>query len=318
MLSCIFSFQEWPLKSKLDPQIYGPPESLITTELIEKEIKGIMTVQEALKQKRLFILDYHDFFLPYVHKVREIEGTTLYGSRTLLFLTDDGTLMPLAIELTRPKNGEKPQWKQVFTPSHHSTDCWLWKLAKAHVCAHDAGFHQLVAHWLRTHCCTEPYIIAANRQLSAMHPIHRLLLPHFRYTMEINALARQSLINAGGIIESSFAPGKYSIEISSVAYDQLWQFDTESLPGDLIKRGMAVEDPTAKHGLRLTIEDYPFAADGLVLWDAIKQWVTDYVNHYYPDAALIESDTELQGFWTEVQTKGHADKKEEPWWPNLT
>lgn len=102
---------------------------------------------QALKQKRLFILDYHDFFLPYVHKVREIEGTTLYGSRTLLFLTDDGTLMPLAIELTRPKNGEKPQWKQVFTPSHHSTDCWLWKLAKAHVCAHDAGFHQLVAHW---------------------------------------------------------------------------------------------------------------------------------------------------------------------------
>ncbi|KAJ9685776.1 hypothetical protein PVL29_017755 [Vitis rotundifolia] len=306
---------EWPLKSKLDPEIYGPPESLITAELIEREIKGVMTIDEALKQKKMFILDYHDLLLPYVNKVREIEGTTLYGSRTLFFLTMDGTLRPLAIELTRPPVGDKPQWKQVFTPGWDGTSCWLWRLAKAHVCAHDSGYHQLVVHWLRTHCCTEPYIIAANRQLSAMHPIYRLLHPHFRYTMEINALARESLINAGGIIESCFSPGKYAIELSSAAYDQLWRFDMEALPADLIRRGMAVEYPTAEHGLKLTIKDYPFANDGLVLWDAIKQWVRDYVNHYYPDPSLVESDKELQAWWTEVRTKGHADKKDEPWWP---
>ena len=79
-------------------------------------------------------------------------------------------------------------------------------------------------------------------------------------------------------------------------------------------RGMAVEDPTAEHGLKLSIEDYPFANDGLILWDAIKQWVRDYVNHYYPDSSLVESDKELQDWWTEVRTKGHADKKDEPWW----
>ncbi|XP_034202485.1 linoleate 13S-lipoxygenase 2-1, chloroplastic-like [Prunus dulcis] len=308
---------EWPLKSKLDPEIYGPPESLITTELVEKEIRGCMTVNEALQRKKMFILDYHDLYMPYVNKVREIEGTTLYGSRTLLFLTEDGTLRPVAIELTRPPVGDKPQWKQVFTPTWDATGCWLWRLAKAHVCAHDAGYHQLVIHWLRTHCATEPYIIAANRQLSAMHPIYRLLHPHFRYTMEINALARESLINAGGIIEGCFSPEKYSIELSSAAYDQLWRFDMEALPADLIRRGMAVEDPTAEHGLKLTIEDYPFANDGLILWDAIKEWVGDYVNHYYPDPTLVESDTELQGWWTEVRTKGHADKKDEPWWPVL-
>ena len=39
--------QEWPLTSKLDPEIYGPPESMITTELLEKEIGGIMTVEEV-------------------------------------------------------------------------------------------------------------------------------------------------------------------------------------------------------------------------------------------------------------------------------
>lgn len=308
---------EWPLKSKLNPEIYGPPESLITTELVEKEIKGCMTVNEALERKKMFILDYHDLLMPYVNKVREIKGTTLYGSRTLFFLTEDETLRPVAIELTRPPVGDKPQWKQVFTSTWDATGCWLWRLAKAHVLAHDAGYHQLVVHWLRTHCCTEPYIIAANRQLSAMHPIYRLLHPHFRYTMEINALARESLINAGGVIESTFSPGKYSIELSSAAYDQLWRFDMEALPADLIRRGMAVEDSTAEHGLKLTIEDYPFANDGLILWDAIKEWVSDYVNHYYTNPNLIESDTELQGWWTEVRTKGHADKKDEPWWPVL-
>ncbi|KAF9597869.1 hypothetical protein IFM89_021954 [Coptis chinensis] len=309
--------KEWPLKSKLDPKVYGPSESAITTEIIEREIKGFMTLEEAMEKKKLFILDYHDLLLPYVQKVRELEDSTLYGSRTLFFLNEDSTLRPIAIELTRPVIDGNPQWKHVYTPSWDATNSWLWKFAKSHVTAHDAGFHQLVSHWLRTHCCVEPYIIAAHRQLSAMHPIFRLLHPHFRYTMEINALAREYLINGNGIIETCFAPGKYSSELSSAAYDKLWRFDMEALPADLIRRGLAVEDPSAKHGLRLTIEDYPFANDGLILWDAIKSWVTDYVNHYYHDDKSIENDTELQAWWTEVRTKGHADKKDEPWWPVL-
>ncbi|CAK9146782.1 unnamed protein product [Ilex paraguariensis] len=309
--------KKWPLKSELDPTVYGPPESAITTELVEQEIKGFMTVDEAVEKKRLFILDYHDLLLPYVNKVREIKGTTLYGSRTLFFLTPSGTLRPLAIELTRPPLDGKPQWKKVYRPSWSATDAWLWRLAKVHVLAHDSGYHQLVSHWLRTHCCTEPYIIATNRQLSTMHPIFRLLHPHLRYTMEINALARVALINAGGTIESSFSPGEYSMEISSAAYDLLWQFDLQALPADLISRGMAVENPTAPHGLKLAIEDYPFANDGLILWDAIKEWVTDYVNHYYPSKTLVQSDQELQEWWTEIRTVGHRDKKDEPWWPVL-
>ncbi|KAJ8425853.1 hypothetical protein Cgig2_001539 [Carnegiea gigantea] len=310
--------KEWPLRSELDEHTYGPAESAITAELVEREMKGSMNVEQAIEKKRLFILDYHDAFLPYVNRVREEEGSALYGSRTLFFLADDGMLRPLAIELTRPPYDRKPQWKQVFTPSGDSTSIWLWRFAKAHVLAHDAGYHQLISHWLRTHCCMEPYIIAANRQLSAMHPIYRLLHPHFRYTMQINANAREQLINAGGIIETTFSPGKYCMEISSVVYDAAWRFDLEALPADLISRGMAVENRSKPHGLELTIKDYPYASDGLILWDAIKQWVEDYVNHYYPEASLVRSDSELQAWWEEVRTVGHGDKKDEPWWPILS
>lgn len=310
---------EWPITSKLDPEVYGPPESAITKEVIERQIRGYCTLEEALENKKLFMLDYHDIFLPYVNKVRELKNlrTTLYGSRTLMYLTPTGTLRPLAIELVRPPSNGKPQWKRVFTPCYDATGSWLWKLAKLHALAHDSGYHQLVSHWLRTHCCTEPYIIATNRQLSKMHPIHNLLHPHFRYTMEINGLAREALINSGGIIESCFSPGKYSIELSSIAYGQLWRFDREALPADLIARGMAVEDPDSPHGLKLSVEDYPYANDGLVLWDIIKDWVTNYVNHYYPEENLVESDEEIQAWWKEIRTQGHADKKDEPWWPVL-
>ncbi|KAL2941043.1 Linoleate 13S-lipoxygenase 2-1 chloroplastic [Bienertia sinuspersici] len=299
--------------------LYGQSQSAITSELIDQEIKGIMSFNEALNQKKIFVLDYHDSLLPYVNKVRQIEGTTLYGSRTLFFLTPQGTLRPVAIELTRPPTDDgKPQWKQVFTPTcSDGTQSWLWTLAKAHVLAHDSGYHQLISHWLRTHCCVEPYIIATNRQLSAMHPINKLMKPYFRFTMMINALAREALINANGIIESSFSTGKYSMEFSSAVYEQEWRFDQQGLPADLISRGMATEDPSAPHGLKLTIEDYPFANDGLILWDAINHWVTDYVYTYYTTEELLKSDNELQSWWEEIRTKGHQDKKDEKWWPKL-
>ncbi|KAF3772424.1 Linoleate 13S-lipoxygenase 2-1 [Nymphaea thermarum] len=303
--------QEFPIVSTLDPKVYGPPESAITKELVEQQIRGVMTVEEAIEQKKLFIVDYHDILLPYVNKVRELSGTTLYGSRALFFHNELGTLEPVAIELTRPPSSTKPQWKQAF----EFTLPTFFDQATVEASVLVLSFDPVCR--LRTHCCTEPYIIAANRQLSAMHPIYRLLHPHFRYTMEINALARQDLINADGIIEKCFSPLKCSIEISSAAYDKLWRFDYQALPTDLIQRGMAVEDPTAEHGLRLVIDDYPFANDGLLIWSATKEWVTDYVNHFYEDSQSVVSDSELQAWWSEVRNKGHADKKDEPWWPAL-
>ncbi|KAL5157300.1 Lipoxygenase 4, chloroplastic [Glycine soja] len=135
------------------------------------------------------------------------------------------------------------------------------QIAKAHVCFNDAGVHQLVHHWLRIHACMEPFIIAAHRHLSVMHPVFKLLKPHLKHTLQINALA---LINEGGIIESDFSAGKHSTEIISAAYKDWWRFDMEALLADLIRRGLAEPDPTQPYGLRLLIEDYPYANDGLL------------------------------------------------------
>lgn len=308
--------KEFPITSKLDPAVFGPPESAITKELIEQELNG-MSVEKAIEEKRLFILDYHDIFLPFIEKMNSLPGRKAYASRTVFFYTKAGFLRPVVIELSLPPTPSSPQSKHVYTHGHHATTHWIWKLAKAHVCSNDAGIHQLVNHWLRTHACMEPYIIASHRQLSSMHPIYKLLHPHMRYTLEINALARQSLINGGGIIEASFSPGKYAMEVSSAAYKSMWRFDLEALPADLIRRGMAVEDPSEPCGIKLVIEDYPYAADGLLIWSAIKEWVESYVEHFYSEPNSVTSDAELQNWWNEIKNKGHADKRNEPWWPKL-
>lgn len=308
--------QVFPPMSKLDPEIYGPQESALREEHIAGHLNG-MTVQQALEENKLYIVDYHDIYLPFLDGINALDGRKAYATRTIYFLTPMGTLKPIAIELSLPPAGPSNRTKRVVTPPVDATTNWMWQLAKAHVCSNDAGVHQLVNHWLRTHACLEPFILAAHRQLSAMHPIFKLLDPHMRYTLEINGLARQSLINADGVIESCFTPGRYCMEMSAAAYKNSWRFDLEGLPADLIRRGMAVPDPTQPHGLKLLMEDYPYASDGLLIWSAIENWVRAYVNRYYSDSTLICNDRELQAWYAESINVGHADLRHKNWWPTL-
>ncbi|XP_057735899.1 linoleate 9S-lipoxygenase 5-like [Arachis stenosperma] len=308
--------QEFPPVSKLDPEIYGDQNSIIKAKHLENSLDGL-TIDEALENKKLYILDHHDALMPYLTRINSTTTKT-YATRTLLFLQNDGTLKPLAIELSlpHPQGDQHGAVSKVFTPQKEGVPATVWQLAKAYVAVNDSGYHQLVSHWLFTHAVIEPFIIATNRQLSVLHPIHKLLQPHFRDTMHINALARHTLINAGGVLERTVFPGKFALEMSAVIYKS-WVFTEQALPTDLLKRGMAVPDSSSPHGLKLMIEDYPFAVDGLEIWDAIETWVTEYCNFYYKSDEMVENDTEVQSWWKEVRYKGHGDLKDRSWWPEM-
>ncbi|XP_057424124.1 probable linoleate 9S-lipoxygenase 5 [Lotus japonicus] len=312
----ISSLQEFPPASKLDHKVYGDHGSKIAKEDIENNLDGL-TVDEAIREKKLFILDHHDTVMPYLRRINST-STKTYASRTVMFLQNNGTLKPLAIELSlpHPEGDQHGAISKVCVPAEQGVENSIWQLAKAYVAVVDSGYHQLISHWLHTHAVIEPFIIASNRQLSVLHPIHKLLHPHFRDTMNINGLARQILINAGGALESTVCPNKYSMEFSSFHYKD-WVFPEQALPEDLVKRGMAVEDSTSPYGLRLLIEDYPYAVDGLEIWFAIKTWVQDFCSFYYKDDDSVKKDSELQSWWKEIKEVGHGDKKDEPWWPKM-
>lgn len=81
---------------------------------------------------------------------------------------------------------------------------------------------------------------------------------------------------------------------------------------------MAVPDQSHPNGLKLLIEDYPFAVDGLEIWYAIEAWVTEYCSIYYPATDdEVRGDTELQSWWKELREVGHGDLKDKPWWPKM-
>ncbi|KAB2014576.1 hypothetical protein ES319_D09G235100v1 [Gossypium barbadense] len=312
----ISRLQEFPPASKLDPEVYGNQKSTITKEHIERNMDGF-TVEDALKHNKLFILNHHDALMPYLARINSTTTKT-YATRTLFFLQEDDTLKPLAIELSlpHPQGDSHGAVSKVFTPVEDGVGSSIWQLAKAYAAVNDSGYHQLVSHWLNTHAVIEPFIIAANRQLSVVHPIYKLLHPHFRDTMNINALARQTLINAGGVLELTVFPGKYALEMSSAIYRN-WVFTEQALPVDLIKRGMAVPDSSCPYGLKLMINDYPYAIDGLEIWAAIETWVTEYCSFYYPSDETVKNDTEIQSWWSEVKNEGHGDLRKEPWWPEM-
>jgi hypothetical protein len=103
---------------------------------------------QALASKRLFVQDYHDIFLPYINRINAQNLGCMYAPRTLLFLTSDNILTPLAIELTLPPpaaGGVKQS--RVFTPPPAgATKDWLWELAKAHVSSCDSSYHEVISH----------------------------------------------------------------------------------------------------------------------------------------------------------------------------
>ncbi|EFJ46750.1 hypothetical protein VOLCADRAFT_105416 [Volvox carteri f. nagariensis] len=221
---------------------------------------------------------------------------------------NDVGLIPVAIELAHPKthkgeDGLAPSAGHVYSRSQLSADrsTWaVWQLAKMIFKSLDSSFHQLISHWLRTHCVLEPFYIALRRQISAMHPVYKLMLPHFRYTLNINRNARGSLVNAGGLIEKSFSAGAYAMSLSSIVYGKDWNFATEALPEDLKTRGMV--DANGKPWL-----DYPYATDGLDVWNALTSYFDKYLRLYYKCDEDVEKDAELKEWWSEVKTLGHGD-----------
>lgn len=105
-------------------------------------------------------MDYHDVLLPALEEVNSCaDDINVYASRTLFFLTSEGILKPIAIELSSPPvrddKSRQEAAKRVFTPPPRSIQdfpgndesAWLWHLAKAHVVINDSGYHQLISHW---------------------------------------------------------------------------------------------------------------------------------------------------------------------------
>jgi hypothetical protein len=203
-------------------------------------------------------------------------------------------LVPIAIQLWQEHTD--PEWNPIFTPNDPEED---WLYAKMWVGGADLILHEVHTHLLACHLVMEPMIVATNRQLSSVHPVYKLLKPHFRFHLAINSLARSTLLAPeGAVVETS--PLQYqSLLVLAQRTFKTWRFDRSSLPKLLHDRG--IDDP--KH-----LPGYFYRDDGLLLWEAITTWVGDVIGIFYQHNDDVVQDYELQKWAEEIAVKGYSNE----------
>jgi arachidonate 15-lipoxygenase len=162
-------------------------------------------------------------------------------------------------------------------------------------------------HLRRTHFILEGFAVAASRTLSARHPVAVLLRPHLRVLLWNNFEGRELLLSPNGFATQLMAGGLAgSAEIVKRCYAGVevppiagiprrdvpaWTIEDFDLPLSLQKRGVA--DSAA-------LPDYPYRDDGLLVWQAVRDYVSSYLRLYYASDADVVDDTEIQAFVAEL------------------
>ncbi|XP_024865426.1 hydroperoxide isomerase ALOXE3-like isoform X2 [Kryptolebias marmoratus] len=145
---------------------------------------------------------------------------------------------------------------------------------------------------------SELVAMATIRNLPMVHPVYKLLVPHFRFTLEIDMLARQLLISDGGSLkEYTAVGGAATLEFLRKASASLTYQDL-CFPDDITGRGMD------------SVPGYYYRDDGLRLWDIIHRYVDGIISCYYRCDDDVIRDSELQSWINEIIVFGHlGDEK---------
>ncbi|XP_036416296.1 polyunsaturated fatty acid lipoxygenase ALOX15B-like [Colossoma macropomum] len=265
-----------------------PEKFPVTNEMVKSFLPDKSTLESEMKKGNIFICDYE--------RLRDLEGNQICRKKQylaaplcLLFSTH-GKLMPIAIQLNQQPGPGNP----IFLPSDSEND---WLLAKIFVRSAEFNEHELNFHLLRTHLMGEVFTVATMRNLPSCHPLYKLLIPHTRYNLQINIMARNLLISEIGYFPQFTAIGNESMTTflkraaSSLTYSSL------CMPDDIKERGLE------------TIPNCYYRDDGLELWDIVYKFVSGFVSHYYSDQDVKE-DNELHSWLTEIRENGFLEHSE--------
>ncbi|XP_070845516.1 hydroperoxide isomerase ALOXE3-like [Chaetodon trifascialis] len=267
-----------------------PPNMAVTEETVGASLGGGISLSQEVERGNVFVVDY-----------RLLDGLTantvnrkqnyLTAPLVLLHLNSKNQLLPIAIQLKQSPGETNP----VFVPQDLEAD---WLTAKTFVRSAEFADHELRSHFLCTHVMSELVAMATFRNFPMVHPLYKLLVPHFRFTLEIDTLARQLLLADGGSLkEYTAVGGAATVEFLRRALASLTYHDL-CLPNDITGRGLD------------SIPGYYYRDDGLRLWDIIHRYVGGVVCCYYHSDDDVIRDSELQSWINEIIVFGRlGDEK---------
>uniref|UniRef100_UPI00398F6E96 polyunsaturated fatty acid lipoxygenase ALOX15B-like n=1 Tax=Pristiophorus japonicus TaxID=55135 RepID=UPI00398F6E96 len=261
-----------------------PSKFPVTDEMVSPSLGPNTSLQHELQKGNIFIVDYEMLTGIPAHI---INGNQQYlePPMCLLYSNPENELIPIAIQIKQEPGPQNP----IFFPNDSKYD---WLLAKIWVRHADMQLHQLVSHLLKTHLFAEVFSIATLRKLPNAHPIFKLLMPHLKFTLNINTAARRLLIVEGGVFDRAFSTGGIAkVQILQRALAQT-TYASLCLPEDLAIRGVE------------KLPNYHYRDDALKIWFAINRFVESIVDVYYKNDASVQDDYETQEWVAEIFTEG--------------
>ncbi len=234
----------------------------------EEQFRRVMgaddSLLEAAASRRLYLLDYAELgkLAPSGAVDKLLTGTGFAYAPIALFALgkDRARLLPVAIQC-----GQDPATHPMFVrPAESESDLyWGWQMAKTVVQVAEENYHEMFVHLAQTHLVSEAFCLATQRTLAPSHPLHVLLAPHFEGTLFINEGAARILLPSAGFIDVMFAAPIQDTQATAGGNRLGFDFYRGMLPESLKARN--VDDP-------LALPDYPYRDDGLLVWNAIRQW----------------------------------------------
>ncbi len=274
------------------------PDKFPLTDAQYRQVMGSGdTLAEAAAGGRLYLLDYESLggMAPAGPVNKPLTGTG-YGYAPIALFARPKTgrpLVPVAIQC-----GQDPALNamvlRVDDPASGAA-YWAWQSAKTAVQVADFNYHEMFVHLGRTHLMSEAFAMATARQLANAHPLSRLLAPHLEGSMFINEAATLIIMGAlttgDAILAAPIETLQRECGRDRLAYD----FYDNMLPNDLRARG--VDDASQ-------LPDYPYRDDALLVWNALQQWVGDYLAVYYANDGDVTGDYELKAWASELAGSG--------------
>ncbi len=261
-----------------------------------EEVKSVVSkltdqsYEEALQEGRLYITNYQ-MLQVIADNLKQVDGTpTQYTTDPVALYycqqNRDGLLRPLAIQLSvsSPTSITNP----IYTPA----DGQHWLMAKNYVQTADVVMMITWTHATRTHYVMESIIIASYRNLAQNHPLFPLLYPQFRGTLFFDHILKffRPEKNSEIPLVASTLPGKEKTLLEFIGQGmRTFHFQDMAFPNDIKNRNM--EDPKLF---------YPYRDDGKLVWDAIHEFVSEYVRVYYKSDRDVVEDFELQAWGEEI------------------
>ncbi|OCT96329.1 hydroperoxide isomerase ALOXE3 [Xenopus laevis] len=261
----------------------------VNHNLVSASLGSKRNLEKELQSGNIFLADYkilHGIPANVINDKKQFIAAPI----CLLWKTPQDNIVPIAIQLNQTPGEENP----IFLPTDPE---WDWTLAKIWVRNSEFQVHEVVSHLLHTHLFAEIFNIATTRHLPLGHPVYKLLIPHLRFTLEINVHARKDLVGPEGLFDKAVVTGSGGVPLLIAKAMKSLTYSTLCLPDDIQTRGVK------------SIPNYFYRDDGMLVWQAVENFVSDIVNYYYKSNNDVANDPELQAWVAEIFHEGFLSNR---------